>query len=57
MQRGYFSISERQVLTSTALRTDGGCFCAADCEIAINPQHDLKSFLLRCLRYVFLFMS
>lgn len=37
------------------LCTDG--YCVADCRIAIKPQHDLKSFLMSRLRFVYLFLS
>lgn len=43
-----FIAFERQVLIGTALLTDGCCYCAADCGIAITHQYDSNSFVVGC---------
>lgn len=48
-----FNTSERQVLVSEALRTDGRRFCGQDYQIADTHQSDLKSFLTGDSRYGF----
>lgn len=46
---------ERQVLTGTALRADGCCYCVADCGLAIKHQFDSKSFLMSPAPVLFTF--